>query len=77
MIYNALKKLNIVQEVSNDIRHKQGLERLGKGYAQAFRLNRFNPLTYIVLIITLLAILVMEGLKGVYQALNQNPFKWN
>ena len=31
-----LKKLKIVQEVSNEQRHKAGLKRLGKGYFQSY-----------------------------------------
>jgi len=40
-----LKKLKIVQEVSNEERHKLGLKRLGQGYFKAYRLNPLNPLS--------------------------------
>ena len=46
-----LKKLYIVQEVSNELRHEQGLPRLGKGYFNAYRFNPYNPLSYIALIL--------------------------
>ena len=49
MVKKIFKALYIVQEVSNEQRHKQGLKRLGKGYFKAYRFNPYNPLSYIVL----------------------------
>lgn len=73
-----LKKLHIVQTVSNEQRHKQGLERLGKGYFEAHRLNPYNPLSYIAFILTLLIGILMFGFVGVFkEVLTHNPFKWN
>ena len=77
MIYKILQKLYIVQVVSNDKRHKQGLKSLGQGYSEAFRLNKFNPLSYLFIIIVFVIVLLMSGLLGVYEAVSKNPFKWN
>ena len=71
-----LKKLKVVQEVSNEERHKAGLKRLGQGYFQAYRLNPFNPLSYILVVITIPVIIAMYGFVGAYEKAT-NPFKWN
>jgi membrane protein insertase Oxa1/YidC/SpoIIIJ len=70
-----LKKLKVVQEVSNEQRHKAGLKRLGKGYFKAYRLNPFNPLSYMLVVITIPVIITMYGFIGAYEKA-MNPFKW-
>jgi hypothetical protein len=43
-----------------------------------FRINPFNPLTYIVMILGLSMGLIMFGLIGIWREIyNKNPFKWN
>ena len=69
-------KLGILQVVSNEQRHKNGLKRLGKGYFEAYRLNPFNPLSYAVVIIAIPIILIMYGFVGFYEKAI-NPFKWD
>jgi hypothetical protein len=60
-------KLKIVQVVSNEQRHKDGLKRLGKGYFKAYRLNPFNPLSYILVVLTIPVILLMYGFVGSFE----------
>ena len=68
-------KLKIVQVVSNEQRHKDGLKRLGKGYFKAYRLNPFNPLSYILVVVTIPVILLMYGFVGSFEKAI-NPFRW-
>jgi hypothetical protein len=73
-----LKYLKIVQTVSNEQRHKQGLKRLGRGYFEAHRLNPYNPLSYISLIAILIIGIIMFGFVGFWKQVDMyNPFKWN
>ena len=69
-------KLKIIQKVSNTERVKNGLERLGKGYFDAYRFNPYNPLAYIVLICIFIIGLIMYGFVGVFEKA-ENPFLWN
>jgi len=71
-----LIKLKIVQVVSNEQRHKDGLKRLGKGYFKAYRLNPFNPLSYILVVVTIPVILLMYGFIGSFEKAI-NPFRWD
>lgn len=71
-----LIKLKIVQVVSNEQRHKDGLKRLGKGYFKAYRLNPFNPLSYILVVVTIPFILLMYGFIGSFEKAI-NPFRWD
>ena len=71
-----LEFLKITQTVSNEERHKNGLKRLGKGFFNAYRLNPFNPLSYILIILTIPVVLLLYGFVGVFKELI-NPFKWN
>lgn len=78
MFRKILKRLYIVQEVSNEERHRMGLERLGKGYFEAHRLNPYNPLSYVVLLLTLIVGIVTFGIVGFWKETDgRNPFKWN
>jgi hypothetical protein len=69
-------KLKILQVVSNEQRHKDGLERLGKGYFKAYRLNPFNPLSYIFVVATIPVVLLMYGFVGLFEKAI-NPFRWD
>jgi membrane protein insertase Oxa1/YidC/SpoIIIJ len=71
-----LIKLKIVQVVSNEQRHKDGLKRLGKGYFKADRLNPFNPLSYILIVVTIPVILIMYGFVSSFEKAI-NPFMWD
>ena len=78
MIKKILKTLLIVQEVSNEERHKKGLKRLGKGCFKAYRFNPYNPLSYISLVIIVIAGVLMFGFYGITKEMEMaNPFKWN
>lgn len=70
-----LIKLKIVQVVSNEQRHKDGLKRLGEGYFKAYRINPFNPLSYILLVVTIPVIFLMYGFVGSFEKAI-NPFRW-
>jgi hypothetical protein len=69
--------LRILQVRDNDERHEQGLERLGKGYSTAVRINSYNPLSYLFLILVLFIGIIMFGFVGVWKEINHNPFKWD
>jgi hypothetical protein len=71
-----LVTLKIVQVVYNEKRNKNGLKRLGKGYFLAFRLNPYNPLSYILVICAIPILIVMDGLVGTFQKW-ENPFRWS
>ena len=73
-----LIKLYIVQVVSNEERHKQGLKRLGRGYFNAHRLNPFNPLSYIVVALVIPTLILLYGFVGMWEQTDiRNPFKWD
>lgn len=73
-----LETLLIVQKVSNEQRHKQGLKRLGRGYFEAHRFNPLNPLSYIALIIVLIVGILMFGFIGFWKETDtRNPFAWD
>lgn len=72
-INTILKKLYILQEVSNRGRNP----RLGKGFDKAYRLNVWNPLSYILIITTIVVALFMFGFVGIRKQIDlRNPFKW-
>jgi hypothetical protein len=74
----TLKCLRIVETVSNEERHKQGLKRLGRGYFNAHRFNPYNPLSYIALIIILIVGILMFGFYGFWkETITLNPFRWD
>lgn len=69
-----LVKLFIIQEVNNETRQPL----LGRGYRIARRLNPYNPLSYITVLITLIVGIVMFGIVGFWKEVDfVNPFKWN
>ena len=68
----------IIQTVSNEKRQKQGLKKIGRGDFEAYRLNPFNPLSYLTVIITLIYGVVCFGIIGFWKEIDsRNPFKWN
>lgn len=74
----VLKFLYVLQEVSNEQRQKKGLKKLGRGFFKAYRFNPYNPLSYIALILILVAGLLMFGFYGFWKEIdNLKPFKWN
>jgi len=69
-----LKRLLIIQEVSNKGRNPQ----LGRGFFTARRLNPFNPLSYVTVIIAAIIGIVMFGFVGIWKEVeSKNPFKWD
>ena len=73
-----LKSTAIVQTVSNEERHKNGLKRLGRGYFEAHRFNPYNPLSYIALVFILIIGIIMFGVYGFWRETDmKNPFKWD
>ena len=74
----ALKFLKIIQTVSNEERHKNGLKRLGRGFFEAHRLNPYNPLSYIVIVLIPIVGILMFGFVGFWKEVYiKNPFKWD
>ena len=68
--------LKIIQVVSNEQRHKDGLKRLGKGYFKAYRLNPYHPISYIIFISAIPILIIAIGFVGLYKDY-ENPFRWN
>lgn len=69
-----LKRLYIIQVVSNYKKDK----KLGRGFHEAYRLNPFNPLSYITIVVALVVGILMFGFIGVWKETDlRNPFKWN
>ncbi len=73
MIRKILKKLLILQTVSN----KGRKTKLGKGFSQAYRLNPYNPLSYLLAICVYVGGVVLFGFIGIREQVDGNPFKWN
>ena len=70
--------LKIIQVVSNERRHKDGLKRLGRGYFNAYRINPFNPLSYIAVLLILVVGILLFGIYGFWAQTDiRNPFCWN
>lgn len=70
MVEKILKRLFILQEVSNDNREP----KLGRGFSTARRVNPYNPLSYIALILFTLACIIKFGFVGIFEEM-KNPFK--
>lgn len=69
-----LKFLYILQEVSNKDRNP----KLGRGYSTAYRLNPYNLLSYVAIILILIVGVLMFGFYGIGKEIDKNnPFKWN
>lgn len=73
MIRTSFKYLWITQEVSNKNRNP----KLGRGFSTAIRVNPYNPLSYIAILLCLIAGIVMFGFVGIRKEMDlKNPFKW-
>lgn len=68
-----LKSIRVIQEVSNKGREP----KLGQGYFKAYRINPYNPLSYLTIIILFIVGIIMFGVYGFWKEVNRNPFKWN
>lgn len=55
---------------------KDKWDLLGKRYADVYRLNHYNPLSYIILLIMSIIEILCFGIIGWWDELG-NPFKWN
>ncbi len=59
-------------------RLEQKLPKLGRGFMYAYRVNPFNPLSYIFIPLALIVGLLMFGVVGFWKEVDlNNPFKWN
>lgn len=69
-----LQKIFVLQVVSN----KGKNPKLGRGFTKAYRLNPWNPLSYITFILFWIIGILMFGFVGVWKEVEtRNPFKWN
>lgn len=67
-----LKALSIFQEHKNT---KGNIK--GRGYSYAYRLNPFNPLSYLLIPIMIIVGIILFGVLGVFKEVDhRNPFKW-
>lgn len=71
-----LHTFKILQVISNEERNKNGLKRLGKGYFKAYRLNPYNPLCYVIIIISIPVLILLFGFIGFLNKIH-NPFCWD
>lgn len=72
MIRKILKFLYILQEIPNKDR------KLGRGFLTAYRINPYNPLSYIALLLIIIVGVLMFGFVGFWNETDKsNPFKWN
>lgn len=68
-IRTALKQINVIQE-----RSKSGY----RFNVKSRRVNPYNPLSYIVLILGFIIGIVCFGIIGFWNEIDtDNPFKWN
>lgn len=69
-----LKWLWIIQESSN----KGRANKLGRGFSTAYRINPYNPLSYVAVLVIAIVGIMMFGIVGFWNQTDQrNPFKWN
>jgi hypothetical protein len=74
VLKRILKKLYVIQEVSNKGRSK----KYGRGFFTARRLNPYNPLSYITIIVVFVLALICFGIIGMWKEIDiKNPFKWD
>lgn len=74
MLKKIFKSLRILQEVDN----RKRKVKLGRGFFTAHRLNPYNPLSYITVIIATVVGLIMFGVVGMWKQIDgKNPFKWD
>ena len=71
-----LTKLRVVIEVDNDKRKKLGLNRLGQGYSMAYKLNVYNPISYLIIATSMFLGVFIFGFYGAFKNY-RNPFKWD
>lgn len=73
-LWNSLVNLKIIEVVSNQGRNP----KLGRGFSKAYRLNPYNPLSYIFTILMFFIGLLLFGIVGVWkEIICKNPFKWD
>jgi membrane protein insertase Oxa1/YidC/SpoIIIJ len=78
MIRKLLETLLIIQVLDNEERYNKGLERLGQGYFKAYRINPYNPLSYLFLAIIIPIGILLFGVIGFpKEVVTKNPFKWD
>jgi len=66
-----LKFIYVLQEVPNKDR------KLGRGFLTAIRLNPYNPLSYLTIVISFVIGILMFGFVGFWKEVDlRNPFKW-
>ena len=69
-----LKAIRVIQEVSNKGREP----KLGRGYSTARRLNPYNPLSYLTIVIIFIVGVIAYGVVGFWEEVDgSNPFKWD
>lgn len=78
MIRKILIKLRVIQVIDNEERNRNGVKRKGRGFMEARRLNPYNPLSYIVVVVGAIIGIILFGFVGIFSEIDtKNPFKWN
>lgn len=71
-----LKFILVIQE--KRIESKHGNKKIGKIFRTYHRINPYNPLSYISIVIIVLVGILMFGFIGVWKEVDlKNPFKWS
>ncbi len=69
-----LKRIGVIQEYDNQ---KNKIKK-GRGFFKSYRINPYNPLSYIVVILIFIFGIIFFGIIGFWkQTDSSNPFKWN
>ena len=66
---SILKFLKILQIHNNE----KGIKK-GRGFFKAYRMNPYNPLSYILIVISIPILLILFGIVGLVKEA-KNPFK--
>lgn len=72
-----LIKILVIQVHNNESCKIEKCHKLGKGHSKSYRLNPYNPLSYVCLLLGSIICLIALGIIGFWRELDGNPFKWD
>ena len=67
-VETILKKVYVLQEKKNE-------QRVGRGFTTLIRINPYNPLSYVSIVVGCLISLLLYGIVGTFENV-KNPFRW-
>ena len=66
-----------IKKVEVTLTSKDGLERKVVGFRNWRRINPYNPLSYLMIIVVLFSALLLFGFVGMWKEIDlRNPFNW-